>query len=252
MTTTAFRRIALGATPAMLIAGALAGCGNEGAPSVQAPATSANSAAAAATDSGVPTAPSTDQSTDDTVPTDTGVPTVSAAPSGSSSTGDPAKVCNDNDTFLTPGAVAPSTKKAKWGKPLDLTQKYGGTVTITPQLPTVKKPSGDDVFGPEKGQVSLLIKVTVKYKSGDKSSIAGIYFTLRDTQKNVCNYASLSEAVPKQEQFDDGDVSKTTRTYSGTLVYEVPANQDYKKYTLLYRADDFDNKTTDAPVAWTN
>lgn len=247
MTTTAFRRIALSTAPAILVAGALAGC-NDSAPTVQAPGSSANTAAA--TDTGVPTAPSTDQSTDQSVPTDTGVPTVSAAPS-SSATGDPAKVCTENDTFLTPGAVAPSTKKAKWGKPLELSQKYGGTVTVTPELPKAKKSSGD-VFGPPKGQVSLLIKVTVKYKSGDKSSIAGVYFTLRDTKKNVCNYASLSDAVPKQQQFDTGDVSKTTKTYSGTLVYEVPANQDYKKYTLLYRTDDFDNKSSDAPVAWTN
>ncbi|MFC6706111.1 DUF4352 domain-containing protein [Flexivirga alba] len=250
MTTTAFRKVAFGAVPAMLMAGALAAC-NDSAPTVQAPPTSANNAAA--TDSGVPTAPATDQSTDQPVPTDTGVPTVSAAPSSSGATGDPAKVCNETNTFLTPGVLAPSTKKATWGKPLELTQKYGGTVTITPELPKVKKPSGEnDIFGPPKGQVSLLIKVTVKYKSGDQSSIAGIYFALRDTQKNLCNYASLSQAVPKQEQFDDGDVNKTTTTYSGTLIYEVPAGQDYKKYTLLYRPGTFDNKTTDAPVAWTN
>ncbi|WP_188835338.1 DUF4352 domain-containing protein [Flexivirga endophytica] len=253
MTTTAFRRIAFGAAPAVLLAGALAGC-NDSAPSVQAPASSAN--VATSSDTGVPTAPSTgdgtDQSTDDPVPTDTGVPTVSAAPPSSVSA-DPAKVCNDNDTFLTPGAVAPSTKKAKWGKPLEFSQKYGGTVTITPEAPKVKKPSGDnDIFGPDDGQVSLLIKVTVKYKSGDETSIAGIYFALRDTKNNVCDFASLSDAVPKQQQFDDGDVSKTTPTYSGTLIYHVPANQDYKKYTLLYRAGTSDDKSSDAPVAWTN
>lgn len=250
MTTTAFRRIAFGTVPAILLAGALAGC-NDSAPTVQAPPSSANTASAA--DTGVPTAPSTDQSTDEPVPTDSGVPTVSEQSSPSATTGDPAKVCNDTDTFLTPGVLAPSTKKAKWGKPLELTQKYGGTVTITPELPKVKKPSGDDdIFGPDKGQVSLLIKVTVKYKSGDQSSVAGIYFALRDSKKNLCNYASLSRAVPKQEQFDDGDVNKTTKTYSGTLIYEVPAGQDYKKYTLLYRPGTFDNKSSDAPVAWTN
>lgn len=240
MTTTALRRIALGTVPAILAVGALAGC-NDSAPTVQAPPTSANTAAATA------------QSTDQPVPTDSGVPTVSEAPSPSATTGDPAKVCNDTDTFLTPGALAPSTKKAKWGQPLELSQKYGGTVTITPELPKAKKPSGgNDIFGPPKGQVSLLVKVTVSYKSGDQSSIAGIYFALRDTQKNVCNYASLSQAVPKQEQFGSGDVSKTTKTYSGTLIYEVPAGQDYKKYTLLYRPGTFDSKTSDAPIAWTN
>lgn len=248
MTTTAFRRFAFGAVPAVLLAGALAGC-NDSAPTVQAPPSTANSAAPA--DTGVPTAQPTDQSTD-SVPTDSGVPTVSATPS-SSATGDPAKVCTEpEDGFLTPGVLAPSTKKAAWGKPLDLKQKYGGTVTITPEAGKAQAGKSGDIFGPEKGQTNLLVKVTVKYKSGDDSSIAGIYFTLRDQHKNLCDYSSLTDAVPKQEQFDDATISKTTKTYSGTLVFEVPAGQDYKKYTLLYRPGTFDDKSSDAPVAWTN
>lgn len=243
MTTTAVRRIALGAVPAVIAAGALAGC-NDAAPTVQPPpATSQGSDQPVPTQGSVPTQSS--------VPTDSEVPTVSAAPS--SATGDPAKVCTaEDDGFLTPGALAPSTRKAAWGKPLELSQKYGGTVTITPQVPQAKKPADGDIFGPPDGQTNLLVKVTVAYKSGDESTIAGIYFTLRDSQKNLCDYSSLSQAVPKQDQFDDATLSKTSRTYTGTMVFEAPAGQDYTKYTLLYRPSTFDNKSSDAPVAWTD
>lgn len=246
MTTTARRRIALGAVPALLLTGALAGC-NDSAPKVEAPP---STAAPSSTSSSVPTAPSTTEAP----PTDPGVPTVSTAPTEpASATGDPAKRCTARDSsFLTPGALAPTTKKAAWGKPLDLSQKYGGVITITPSAPVAKKPSEDDIFGPKDGQQYLLIKVTVSYKSGDKSSINDIYFTLRDAQKNICEDESvLTDAVPKQELFDDATLDKTAKTYSGTLVYDVPAGQDYKKYTLLYRPSDYTNKSPDASVAWT-
>lgn len=250
MTTTAFRRIAFGTVPAILLAGALAGC-NDSAPSVQAPPSTANTAPA--TGSGVPTEQSTGQSTEDPVPTDTGVPTVSEAPTTSAATGDPAKVCTtEDDGFMTPGVVGPATKKAAWGKPLDLKQEYEGTVSMTAQKPTTKKPAKDDFFGPKDGQVYLLIKVDVKYKSGEKSSVGDAYFTLRDGKKNECESEStLSEAVPKQEQFDLSTVSKTTPTYSGTLIFDVPPGQDYSKYTLMYRLDNYDNKKPDATLAWT-
>lgn len=251
MTHTAFRRVALGAAPVMLIAGALAGCNNDGAPEVQAPpATSGASSDGSSNSAAEPTAPSTGQSTDEPVPTDTGVPTVSQAPSSSSATGDKSKVCTEQEDFLTPGVVAPSTKKAKWGKPLDLKQKYSGVVTVTPHKPKAKKPGSDDLFGPDEGQTNLLVKVDVKYKSGKSSLIAGIYFTLRDQKSNLCDFNSLTQAIPKQQQFDDATLSKTSKTYSGTLVFTVPEGQDYSKYTLLYRPGTY-SEGSDASVAWT-
>jgi hypothetical protein len=222
----------------------VAGC-SEGAPSVQAPPNTATSS--------VPTAPATGggaTSTNTPVPTETGVPTQSSAPA--SATGDPSKVCTTDDDFITPGAIAPSTKKTTWGKPLDTSLKYHGTVTITPSAPVAKKPASDDLFGPDNGQIYLLVKVNVKYKSGPSSTLYDMYFTLRDTGNNVCDDNSLNQAVPKQQQFDEGTVDKTTTSYTGTLVFEVPAGQDYKKYKLMYRPDDFDNKSTAAPVAWTS
>lgn len=243
MTTSALRRTALGVVPAVLIAGVVAGC-NDGAPTVAPPPNTATSSVSTA----APTDDAT--STQTPVPTESGVPTQSSAPT--SATGDPAKVCTTSDDFITPGAIAPSTKKTSWGKPLDIALKYHGTVTITPSAPVAKKPSSDDLFGPDNGQIYLLVKVNVAYKSGPSSNVYDMYFTLRDTKNNVCDDNSLNDAVPHQQQFDEGTVDKTTKNYTGTLVFEVPAGQDYKKYKLMYRPDDFDNKSTAAPVAWTN
>lgn len=253
MTTTAFRRFAFGAVPAVVLVGALAGC-NDSAPTVEAPSSTANSAAA--TDTGVPTEPpSTDAGTDQSTEsgTDDSVPTVSEQPSSPSASGDPTKVCTtDTDSFVTPGVVGPDTEKAGWGKPLDLKQKYSGTVTMTAAKPTSKKPTKDDIFAPDNGQTYLLVKVSVKYKSGERSLVGDSYFTLRDGKKNLCQReSSLSEAVPDQDRFDLTSISKTSKTYTGTLVFAVPPGQDYSKYTLMYRVDDFDNKSADAAIAWT-
>jgi len=247
MTINAHRRILLGVVPAALAVGAVAGC-NDSAPSVQAPPATAASTAASTGDQ--PTAGSTGSGVPTVTPSDTGVPTVSAAPTTSSG-GDPSQVCTTDDSFGTPGALVPSTRKARWGKPLDLSQKYEGTVSMTPAAPVAKKPSSDDIFGPPDGQVYLLVKVTMKYKSGGNSVFGGTYFTLRDTKNNVCDYNSIADVVPQREQFGVVTMGKTKeKTYTGTLVYDVPAGQDYTKYTLLYRPGLADN--SDASVAWTN
>lgn len=257
MTITAHRRILLGVLPMALVVGAVAGC-NDSAPSVQAPASTAATAASTAdqptdsgTDNGVPTvAPSDTAGSSDTgESTDTGVPTVSAAPTSSS--GDPSQVCTTDDSFGTPAAPGPTTKKAKWGSPLDVTQKYEGTVTMTPAKPVAKKGDPNDIFGPDEGQVYLLVKVTVKYKSGNNSVFGGTDFTLRDAKNNVCDYNSIADIVPQREKFSVVTIGATKeKTYSGTLVYEVPAGQDYTKYTFLYLPGLADN--SEAPVAWTN
>lgn len=244
MTTTALRRIAFGVVPAVLAVGAVAGC-NDSAPSVQAPPATA-AATASSTDSGVPTvAPSTSS--------DAGVPTVSTAPTApSAASGDPTKVCTaEQDSFDTPAVLGPSTKKTTWGKSLDLSGKYSGTVTLTADKPVVKKPASDDYFAP-KGQVYLLIKVTAKYKSGDSTFLGSSFFTLRDSKKNVCARDLLGSAVQQRDRFDSVTMKKTTGTYAGTLVFEVPPGQDYTKYTLMYLADSFDTKSAHAPVAWTD
>jgi len=249
MTTTKHRKILLSIVPMALAVGAVAGC-NDSAPSVQAPPATTTKAATAqstgdSTGDGVPTVAPTDSEES----SDTGVPTVSQAPT--SATGDPAKVCTTDDSYSTPAAVAPSTKKAKWGKPLDVTQKYEGTVTMTPAKPVAKKAAEDDIFGPDDGQVYLLVKVTVKYKSGNNSVFGGTDFTLRDAANNVCDFNSIADIVPERERFSVVTIGKTKeKSYVGTLVYEVPKGQDYTKYTLLYLPGLADN--SDASVAWTN
>jgi len=247
MTTTALRRIAFGVVPAVLAVGVVSGC-NDSAPSVQAPPATAASTASSTTDS-VPTVTPTDTggSSESTSPA---VPTVSTAPS--KATGDPAKVCTtDSDSFSTPAVLAPSTKKATWGKPLDLKQEYAGTVSMSAAKPVAKKPAANDYFGPPDGQVYLLIKVTVKYKSGDDNFLGDTFFTLRDSHNNVCDSDLLSSVVQQRQRFDSVTMSKTQKSYVGTLVYDVPANQDYSKYTLMYLPDSIDSKSANAPVAWT-
>lgn len=243
MTTSALRSIAVGVVPVLIGTGAVAGCGTS-APEVQAPpetATSIGAAQSTASSTGVPTV----------TPTDTGVPTVSSAPATSTG-GDPSKVCTTSDDFNTPGVLAPSTKKAPWGKPLDVTQRYEGTVSMTPTAPVAKNAPADDIFGPQHGQVYLLVKVTVAYKSGNDSVFGGTGFTLRDAENNVCDYNSIADIVPERGQFDVVTVGRSkVKNYTGTLVYEVPAGQDYKKYTLLYLPDLY-VKNANAPVAWTN
>ncbi|NNG39604.1 DUF4352 domain-containing protein [Flexivirga sp. ID2601S] len=242
MSKTLTRKFAFGVAPAILVATAVAGCNNEGAPSVQAPPSTA-----VQTSSAAPDAPSSTAGGE--VPTqsatDSGVPTESATPSSSA---DKSKVCAADTSFRTPAAVAPSTKKAAWGKPLDVTQEYGGTVTFVPQAPTTKDGDPKDIFGPDEGQTNLLITVTVTYKSGDSSDVNDSSFTLLDAAGNVCDSDILGDAVPKQQRFDDATVDTTTKTYTGTLVYQVPKGQDYKKYTLLYPPK-YGSK--DAAVAWT-
>jgi len=162
-------------------------------------------------------------------------------------------VCTTNDDgFDTPAVLAPSTKKAKWGQPLDLKQSYAGTVSMTAAKPVFKKAASGDVFGPQGGQGYLLIKVTVKYKSGDDTFLGDTSFTLRDGKKNVCDSDLLSSVVQQRQRFDSVTMSKSQRSYVGTLVYDVPPNQDYTKYTLMYLPDDFENKSANAPVAWTD
>lgn len=247
MTIKTHRKILLSVLPMALAAGAVAGCNNS-APSVQAPPATAAATAQStgeSTDGGVPTVAPSDTGES----SDTGVPTVAQAPT--TATGDPSQVCTTNDSFGTPAALAPSTKKAGWGKPLDVTQKYEGTVTMTPAKPVAKKASADDIFGPDDGQVYLLVKVTVKYKSGNNSVFGGTDFTLRDAKNNVCDYNSIADIVPERERFSVVTIGKTKeKEYTGTLVYEVPEGQDYTKYTLLYLPGLA--QKSDAPVAWTN
>ncbi|MBB2890567.1 DUF4352 domain-containing protein [Flexivirga oryzae] len=147
--------------------------------------------------------------------------------------------------------LAPGTKKAAWGKPLDLKQEYAGTVSMSAAKPVAKKPAADDFFGPPDGQVYLLIKVTVKYKSGDDNFLGDTFFTLRDSHNNVCDSDLLSSVVQQRQRFDSVTMSKTQKSYIGTLVYDVPADQDYTKYTLMYLPDSLDSKSANAPVAWT-
>jgi len=248
MMTRGLRRLAVGAVPAVLAVEAVAGC-NNGAPAVQAPpATTTATAAstASSTSSGVPTVAPTSAGGS----SGTGVPTVSAQPTTSSG-GDPSKVCTTQDNYDTPAVLAPSTKKTSWGKPLDVTQQYEGTVTMTAAKPVAKKPAADDIFGPQHGQVYLLVKVTVKYKSGNASVFGGTDFTLRDAHNNVCDSDSISDIVPQREQFDVVTIGKGKATsYTGTLVFEVPAGQDYTKYTFLYLPGL--SQKSDAPVAWTH
>lgn len=256
MTTTTLRRISFGVVPAVLAVGVVSGCGDS-APSVQAPPATAASTAqstSSSTDNGVPTVDPSDTAdaggTEES--SDTGVPTVSTAPAApTEATGDPAKVCTkDPDSFSTPAVVGPSTKKAKWGKPLELHQEYSGTVTLSAAKPVAKKPDPDDFFAP-KDQVYLLIKVTAKYKSGDSTFLGDSFFTLRDSKNNACDRDLLGDVVPQRQRFDSVTMKKSTGTYVGTLVFEVPPGQDYTKYTLMYLPTSFDSKSADAPVAWT-
>ena len=57
--------------------------------------------------------------------------------------------------------------------------------------------------------------------------------------------------VQQRQRFDSVTMSKTQKSYIGTLVYDVPADQDYTKYTLMYLPDSLDSKSANAPVAWT-
>lgn len=147
------------------------------------------------------------------------------------------------------GAAASGTKKIKWGSGVDITSSYQGTVNYTAEKPTSKARDADDIFGPKEGQASLLIKVKATYKSGEKTSLYDFRFTLRDPKGNVCDDDSISSVVPRQQRFDDATVDKTTKTYSGYLVFDVPAGQDYSKYQLLYAGS---YGTKDATVEWTD
>lgn len=241
VTTAASRRIVFTIAPAIVVAGALAGCGDS-APSVQAPPSTAKTTSA----TGAPTKSGT--STE--VPTASGVPTVSDAPS--SSTPDPAKVCDstaDDDSTPIKGGV--HTKKVAWGKPQAFDRATQGKVSVTAAKPTaLKATKKDDVFGPKAGQVYLSIKVTVKYESGKASTVNDV-FVLKDAKKNLCDAASsVQDAVPAQQVFDSSTVSKKTPTYSGTLLFSVPKGQDYTKYTLRYLVDDYDPSTTDTVLTW--
>lgn len=246
---TARRRIALGVVPAVLAVGAVAGCNNS-APSVQAPPATA-----------APTTQSTGESTDARVPTvaptdtasssDTEVPTVSTAPADPAATGDPAKVCTkDPSSFITPAVVGPHTKKAGWGEPLDLSQKYSGTVTLTAEEPKAKQPNSDDFFAP-KDQVYLLIKVTAKYKSGRSTFLGDSFFTLRDAKQNACDRSLLGDVVPQRQRFDSVTMKSGMSAYVGTLVFEVPPGQDYSHYTLMYLTGSTSADSAAASVAWT-
>ncbi|RNI20285.1 DUF4352 domain-containing protein [Flexivirga caeni] len=237
---TTLRRITFSVVPVVLAVGAVAGCSN-GAPGVAAPPASSTHPSATSTQSSVPTVASTPS-------TSSGVPTVATAPATSGG-GDSRTMCTDPNGFGTPAAVAPSTKKAAWGKPLAFTQAYGGTARVTPASPVAKKPPANDLLGPPAGQQYLLIKVTATYQSGNTVILGSTDFTLRDAKGNVCDSDSLSGAVPTQEQFNIASLSGTSKTYTGTLVFDVPIGQDYTKYTLLY----LNGMTTGAhaQIAWT-
>ncbi|TWE13280.1 DUF4352 domain-containing protein [Rudaeicoccus suwonensis] len=221
--------------PLAAVAVALAGCGAS-APSAAPP----SGATPAATGTSPAAAPSTS----------TGVPTVSSAPTTSSANAGATCTTDDGSSIITPGVLAPSTKKAAWGKPLTLSQTYGGTASVTPSLPVAKKASSSDLLGPPAGQQYLLVKVTITYKSGYSVVVGSTDFTLRDTSNNVCSSDSFSSAVPSQQQFDIANLDSSSRTYTGTLVFDVPIGQDYSKYTLLY-LDDM-SSSAQAQIAWTN
>lgn len=232
MNSNAIHRIALGVTPAVVMVGVLASC-SPSAPSAKAPPATAKSTAATG------------------APTETGVPTVSDAPS-SASTPDPAKVCDSTaDDDSTPAKGGFHTKKVAWGKPLAFARDHQGKVAIAAARPTTKKTAKNDVFGPKPGQIYLLIKVTVRYKSGKASTVNDV-FVLKDAKKNLCETASpAQDVVPTQQVFASGTVSKKTPTYTGTVIFAVPKDQDYTKYTLRYLVDDYDPSTPDTVFAWT-
>lgn len=215
------------AVPLAAVAVAVAGCG------ASAPSAAPPSGATAATTTTSPATPSTS----------TGVPTVSAAPTTSSA--DAGAVCTTDDTILTPSKASASTPVKPYGQGGNVSV-FGSTVTVQVGKPQMKKPASGDIFAPSDGQVYLIFPVSASFVSGDSTSVYAIQFTLRDAAGNVCDYQSLSDAVPSQQQLDSVTLSASSKTGGGSVVFAVPPGQDYSKYTVTFSAND--NAT--ANLAW--
>ncbi len=150
--------------------------------------------------------------------------------------------------------VGKKTQHGPWGKALRLDVPYAGTLKLTAAKPTSKKRHPSNTYGPKAGQAYLLVKISEKYVSGKASTVAD-GFVLRDPKGNMCDPASptgIDGVVPQQQVFAGNTISKSTKTYSGTLVFIVPAGQDYSKFSLLYPQVDATGKNPDAALAWTS
>lgn len=224
MNSNVIRRIIATTAPAVLLAGVITGCSDAG-------STAAPSGAA-------------------------GRATVKSA--GKTSAQDPSQTCaaDTDGTLIVPGIVGAGTTKSNWGSAATVSQDGDRTrsvAAISVGKPVAKKQPAAEHTRLRNGQVYLLLNVSVKYKSGEKSDINSMYFVLRDDKNHACAPGNYNTLVPKKAMLRTVSVSTSHRSSTRTLVYQVPAGQDYSTYTLSYGPAGKKSHGTHDPAsaAWT-
>lgn len=199
----------------------LSACG-PAAPGVAQPTGNPPSSGGSPGTSSAPTTP-TDTSTSTSTP-----PTYSTPDSGTS--GSASNVCSASSSSIgpTPSSGTPS-------------RAFGATANITTDNSDVKvgikvdapRAASAGSYPLDPGTKLVAVQITATLLGGTSDYVGSTSFNMFDGKGNKCN-KSYVNGLSSDQTWRGASLSSTTKSATGSLVYEVPASQDISTLVVAY------------------
>lgn len=181
--------------------------------------------------------PSSTESSSSSSSTESSSTSSSSSAGGGVSQSSAAGQCNNTSSYYI--VKGSGTKVKKYGETQSVTGDVGdATLDLTISKGEAKDGGTDYPYDDD--TQALIFDVKFKRTSADGFYVATpLAFSLIDENGRNCTRASSSSnnVVLGKDMLDVESINDKTTEYSGKMVFVVPKNKDYSKYTLLWNSD---------------